>query len=80
MTKKLPQIPEYKLDIVLSGILSALMTFFILYSANPARTPVYLQCIFQNIPVIPSSIMRKFLIKKMLFINGNISFQVYFVS
>jgi hypothetical protein len=59
ITRSFPRIPEYFFNIILAGIFSATMSILMLYSVKPTRTPIFLQCLFGNLPIIPSSILRK---------------------
>lgn len=59
-------IPEYKLSIVLSGVFTGLMAVTMSYAARPDRTPITIQTILAGLPIIPSMIMRKIILNKII--------------
>lgn len=61
--------PEGKIMILLIGIFNGGMAILMMYSANPDRTPVILQTILASLPVIPSFILRKLILNKVMVHN-----------
>lgn len=66
LSKGKPKLPQYKTTILFCGIFNALMAMFLMYSANPMRTPIIMQTILAGIPVIPGFILRKFLVDRIV--------------
>jgi len=68
INKKIPPMKN-KSTLVLAGLFSTLMSFFLIYSANPTRTPVLIQSIFLGLALIPSIILTKYVLKKLIYYN-----------
>lgn len=58
-----------KSTLILAGLFSTIMSFFLIYSANPTRTPVLIQSIFLGLALIPSIILTKYVLKKLISYN-----------
>lgn len=59
-----PELPDYKLIVILSGVFSALMSILKMYASNPARTPAVMQSILSGLSILPNVLMTKIILKK----------------
>jgi hypothetical protein len=69
LTKGTFYLPPKKMLVFMTGLFNAFMALTLIYSANPARTPIIIQIILAGLPIIPSCFLRKYLLDKLIIYN-----------